>query len=146
MTVDRYFSTALWLAVAGHFTLLLASVQVPSRLRWATELPKLSPFNRKLMWTYGFFTVLTNMAFGTLTLVLHGELLRGDRAALGLAAFIGVYWTCRLIVDATYFSHSDWPAGRFFVVGHVLINLLFLFLVSTYLGLLAWRLGLFTLS
>jgi hypothetical protein len=134
-----FFSLTLWLAGAGHFCVLIASFQVPQRLGWKQDLAKLTPFNRKLMWVHGGFAVLTIIAFGTLTLLLHGEMLGGDRAALALAAFIGTYWTARIVVDFTYYEHKDWPSGRGFAVGHVLLNLLFAFLAATYLGLLAWR-------
>jgi len=97
---ERIFDLDLWLAGAAHFVILIASFQVPHRLRWKQELEKLMPFNRKLLWVQSGFTVLTIIAFGTLTLVLHRELLRGDRAALGLACFIGLYWTARILVDA----------------------------------------------
>jgi hypothetical protein len=92
------------------------------------------------MWTYGGFTVLTIVAFGTLTLVLHRQLLQGDPAALGLAGFIGVYWAARVGVDLFYFDHHDWPPGRRFVVGHALLTSLFAALAVTYVGLVAWRL------
>lgn len=134
------FSLALWLAGVGHFCVLGASFQVPARLGWKEDLPKLRPFNRKLMWTYGGFTVLTIVAFGTLTLFLHDELLRGDRAALGLAGFIGTYWACRIGVDFLYFSHEDWPTGPYFKLGHALLTSLFAALAATNLGLVAWHL------
>jgi alginate O-acetyltransferase complex protein AlgI len=134
------FDLALWLAALGHFCILAASFQVPTRLGWRQELSLLRPFNRKLMWTYGGFTVLTIVAFGTLSIVLHDELLQGDRAALALAAFIGIYWTCRVAVDAVYFDHRDWPKGAAFVVGHVMLTALFVSLAATYLGLVGWQL------
>ena len=81
----RFFDLDLWLVGAAHFVILCASFQVPYRLRWKQDLQQLMPFNRKLLWVQSGFTVLTIIAFGTLTLVLHTELLRGDRAALGLA-------------------------------------------------------------
>lgn len=92
---ERAFDLILWLAGAGHFVILFASAQVPARLRWKEDLAQLMPFNRKLLWVQGGFTVLTIIAFGTLTLVLHTEMLRGDRAAMALACFIGSYWTAR---------------------------------------------------
>ncbi len=134
---EKLLSLVLWLAGLGHFCVLTASFQVPARLGWKTDLAKLTPFNRKLMWTYGGFTALTILAFGILTLYLHGEMLRGDRAALGLAAFIGVFWTARVAVDGLYFRHTDWPRGVRFVVGHVLLTSLFVALAATYLGLVA---------
>lgn len=142
--VERFFDLDMWLAGAGHFVILFASFQVPSRLKWKQDLAQLMPFNRKLLWVQGSFTVLTILAFGTLTLALHMELLRGDRAALGLACFIGTYWTARVLVDASYFSHEDWPKGRQFVIGHILLTCLFVALAASYWGLLVWQVWLRT--
>jgi alginate O-acetyltransferase complex protein AlgI len=137
--VQQFFEIDLWFVGAAHFVILFASLQVPYRLQWKQDLQQLMPFNRKLLWVQGGFTVLTIIAFGTLTLALHGELLRGDRAALGLACFIGVYWTTRVLVDAIYFSHADWPKGTAFVVGHTLLTLLFCCLAASYVGLFVWH-------
>jgi len=139
LNAEKVLSLALWLAGAGHFLLLIAGSQLPSRLDWKNDLAKVHPFNRKLLWTYWAFTGITIAAFGTLTLVLHDELLRGERAALALAAFIAFFWALRIAVDSFYFSHRDWPSGRQFVVGHILLNGLFLFLLCTYAGLLIWH-------
>jgi RsiW-degrading membrane proteinase PrsW (M82 family) len=136
---ERLFNLDLWLAGLGHFVILIASFQVPFQLRWKQDLQQLMPLNRKLLWVQGSFTVLTIIAFGVLTLTLHAELLRGDRAAMGLAAFIGLYWTARVLVDAFYFSHSDWPQGKKFVIGHMLLTALFCFLAASYLSLFVWR-------
>jgi hypothetical protein len=140
-TAQDVFSLALWLAGIGHFCVLIASFQVPSRLGWKDDLKKLTPFNRKLMWVHGGFAVLTIIAFGTLTLTLHAELLRGDRAALGLALFIGVYWALRIAVDFVYYEHKDWPRGGSFLVGHILLTSLFAYLATTYFGVFIWELS-----
>jgi hypothetical protein len=137
--VQRLWGSDLWLVGAAHFVILFASFQVPYRLGWKQDLRQLMPFNRKLLWVQSGFTVLTIVAFGTLTLVLHMEMLRGDRAALGLACFIGIYWTARILVDAFYFSHEDWPKGTVFALGHVLLTLLFFVLAASYLGLFIWN-------
>jgi len=139
---ERIFDVDLWFAGAAHFVILFASFQVPYRLQWKRDLSHLLPFNRKLLWVQGGFTVLTIVAFGTLTFVLHKELLRGERAALGLTCFIGIYWTTRIVVDAIYFSHSDWPKGRTFVLGHILLTSLFSLLAASYLGLFVWNMWL----
>jgi hypothetical protein len=136
----QFFSVAMWLAGAAHFLILVASFQVPARLQWKKDLAQLMPFNRKLLWVQSSFTVLTIIAFGTLTLVLHSEFIRGDRAALGIACFIATYWTARILVDALYFSHEDWPKGRQFVIGHILLTCLFSFLAASYWGLVVWQL------
>jgi hypothetical protein len=136
---SRFFDLDLWLAGAAHFVILIASFQVPARLRWKQDLRQLIPFNRKLLWVQSGFTVLTIIAFGTLTLVLHAELLRGERAALGISCFIGIYWATRILVDSFYFSHEDWPKGRQFIVGHILLTSLFSLLAASYLGLFLWH-------
>ena len=136
---ERFFDFDLWLVGGAHFVILFASFQVPYRLRWTQDLQQLMPFNRKLLWVQSGFTVLTIIIFGVLTLVLHTELLRGDRAALGLACFIGIYWTARILVDALYFSHADWPKGTAFIVGHALLTFLFFVIAASYLGLFIWQ-------
>lgn len=138
-TAYRIFDLALWLGGAGHFLILFASFQVPVQLQWKKDLAQLIPFNRKLLWVQGGFTVITIIAFGVLSLLLHAEILRGDRAGLGIAGFIGIYWTARILVDAIYFSHEDWPKGKYFVLGHILLTSLFVFLAGTFLGVVGWR-------
>lgn len=87
------------------------------------------------MVVYCIFIVYMIIAFGTLTLTFHQQFLNGDPVAMGLALFIGTFWTMRLIVDFTYYSHDDWPKGIYFQVGHILLNVLFFFLVAVYMGL-----------
>jgi alginate O-acetyltransferase complex protein AlgI len=137
--MSSLLSLALWLAGVGHFCILAASLQVPARLQWSRDLAQLLPFNRKLMWTYGGFTVFTIVAFGAMTLGLHDDFIHGDRAALALAAFIAVYWTARVAVDGFYFSHRDWPSGVPYVLGHVMLTGLFIALALTYYGVIAWH-------
>lgn len=138
-SLEHIFGWVLWLAGCGHFAILIASFQVPSRLRWKEDLARLMPFNRKLLWVQSSFTVLTIIAFGVLTLVLHDEMLRGDRSALAVVCFIAVYWTARIFVDVFYFAHEDWPKGRQFVIGHILLTCLFTALAGTYCALLIWQ-------
>ena len=74
------------------------------------------------------------VSYGALTLLLHDDILRGQRAAVALAALIGVYWLLRVVVDFGFFDHSDWPKGGAFLAGHILLTSLFIFLAATYLG------------
>jgi hypothetical protein len=141
MTLSTHLlGTALWLAGIGHFCLLFASAQVPGRIGWKKDFAQLTVFNRKLMWVYAGTTLLTIIAFGVLTLVLHDAFLARDRAAVALAVFIAVFWTLRVIVDFAYLRHSDWPPGIAFIFGHVLLVGLFIALASTYWLVLIWSL------
>jgi alginate O-acetyltransferase complex protein AlgI len=134
-----WFDLALYLAAIGHACVLIASSQVPSRLNWYEDLQKLTPFNRKIMWTYGAVIVLLIISFGLMTWLLHAEMLRGDRAALAIALLIGGFWSVRIGVDLFYFKPRDWPPGALFVVGHVLLTGLFIALACTYLSLVVWH-------
>lgn len=139
VSAQQFFDLVLWAAAVGHFVILGASFQVPSRLRWKQDLAQILPLNRKLLWVQSAFTVLTIIAFGTLTTLLHAELLRGDHAATGLAYFIAIYWTARVLVDAFYFSHQDWPKGTQFLIGHILLTSLFVALACSFWALLIWQ-------
>jgi alginate O-acetyltransferase complex protein AlgI len=127
-----YLDWAIWLIAAMQLLVLAASYQVPAALGWKEDLPKLRPFNRKLMWVYGWFTVYTIVGFGVLTFFLHDSLLRGDRAAGALAAFISIFWILRLVTDSAYFRSEDWPKGEKYVIGHAFLNLLFAALAVSY--------------
>ena len=124
-TFDWYFSLALWLGAAGHFLILCASFQVPKQLGWREDFAKLSRFNRKVFWTYGGFIVGMIVSFGLIALVLHDEYLRGDKAAVAVSLFNGVFWTARVLTDFFYFGDEDWPRGAWFEIGHVALTLLF---------------------
>lgn len=129
-----YLAAGLWIGAAGHFLVLVASYRVPDELDWHTDLESLQPLNRKLMWTYGGFVVLMIVSFGVMTALFHEQLVAGTPVALGLGGLVAVFWTARILVDALYFSHDDWPAGLAFVVGHTMLTSLFVLLVLIYGG------------
>jgi hypothetical protein len=139
-SLSWYFDRGLWVVGVAHFLVLVASFQVPTKLKWREELPRLSPFNRKLMYAYGAFIVLTIVTFGAFTLCLHQDLLIGSRPALFFAGFITVFWLLRIGLDSFYYKDEDWPRGAQFVVGHALLTSLFLFLSLTYGALVVWHL------
>lgn len=133
-TFDSFWSQAFVLLGALHFVILVASVQVPRRLNWRVELDRLSPLNRKLMWTYGIFIVLCIVAFGVMTLALRPVLLAGSQVGLWLCGFIAVFWGLRLIVDNFVLTHADWPKGPEFEIGHTLLTTVFSVLTLGYSG------------
>lgn len=134
--MEKILDITLWLAGIGHFVVLLAGIQVPVRFKWKEELPRLSAMNRKLMWVYSAYIFFIIASFGTLTLVFHDEFLAGSPVALGLALVIALMWTGRLMIDLVYYKHSDWPQGKGFVIGHILLTTLFIAVAATYILLL----------
>jgi alginate O-acetyltransferase complex protein AlgI len=135
LTPHWLLNQALWLAAAGHFCTLIAGLQVPFRLHWKEELSRLSSFNRKILLYCAAYVGLMIITFGSLTFALHDQLLTGQRSAVFLSLIIAIFWIARLLVDCFYFHHSDWPKGTEFVIGHTLLNTLFLFLAGVYSSL-----------
>jgi alginate O-acetyltransferase complex protein AlgI len=131
-TAGSYLSWALQAAVVGHLSILIASVQVPSRLHWREELAKLGRFNRKIFAVYGAYIVLCVLSFAVLTWRLHDAFLAGETSARWLAGFIAVLWTVRVLVDVFWFDYRDWPRGNAMVLGHALLTTLFACLAVVY--------------
>jgi Membrane bound O-acyl transferase family len=138
-SVPDFWVFLLTAAGYGHFLVLVASFQVPHRLNWREELQRLRPLNRKLLWTYGAYIASMILIWGLVTLNLRAEFLQGDKTSLVLLGIIALFWWSRVIIDAFYFEHSDWPEGLEFILGHTMLTSLFVTLASTYTGLLLWH-------
>lgn len=122
MTFEDWTRFGILIAGLTHFGVLLAGIQAPAQLNWSEEVPRLSPFNQKILIVYYLFTGFTIVLFGSLTLYLRDDIVSGDRVASILALVIGTWWTARILVDAFVFDHDDWPEGRRFVVGHLVLT------------------------
>jgi len=133
------FDVLLWVAGGGNLLLLAVSYQVPRRLGWHEDLASLSPFNSKLLWTFGGFIIFTYLSIGIMTLALHDDLLAGERAAVAIALFGGLYWLSRLFTDLVVWRDEDWPPGELVFVGHVMLNGLFSMMTGIYLTFVAWQ-------
>jgi alginate O-acetyltransferase complex protein AlgI len=127
-----YLSNAIYAAALGQLLMLMASFQVPARLGWKQDIPKLTRFNQKVFWVYGFYILLSIVSFALLTWRLHDEFLAGELAARWIAGFIAVFWTVRVLVDIFWYDHRDWPAGNALVAGHALVSSLFCTLAAVY--------------
>jgi len=131
-TGDWYLSHAIYAAALGHLVVLIASVQAPARLGWKQDIPKLTRFNQKVFWVYGFYILLCIVSFAALTWRLHDSFLAGEPAARCIAAFIAIFWTVRVLVDVFWYDHRDWPQGNALVAGHALVTSLFCTLAAIY--------------
>jgi hypothetical protein len=125
-------SHAIYAAAIGQLAVLIASVQAPARLGWKQDIAKLTRFNQKVFWVYGFYILLSIVSFAVLTFCLHDLLLAGDAAARGLAGFIAIFWSVRVLVDIFWYDHRDWPPGNTLVAGHAMVTSLFCSLAAVY--------------
>jgi magnesium-transporting ATPase (P-type) len=122
MNIEQLLQLGLLVAGFTHFGVLLAGMQAPAKLNWKEELPRMSAFNRKIMVVYYLFTGFTIVLFGSLTLYLRAEILDRDPVAAFLALVIGIWWSGRILVDMFVFDHDDWPEGKQFVIGHIVLT------------------------
>lgn len=130
------FQYGLILGGACHLLVLCASVQVPGKLGWREEFQKLSPLNRKVFWTYGGY-IFSIIVFMSVTSFLLSQ---QNFQALGVpvllwTVFIALFWWARVLTDFFYMSHSDWPKGPLFSVGHVCLSTLFMSMAVLYSAL-----------
>lgn len=123
---------ALYAAGAGQLGILAASALVPRVLDWRTALAPLHPFLRRLFWVYGVFIVLTITGLGTLTLLHAPEMAAGEPVARSLAAFAGLFWLARLIVQWTVFDARPFLTNIWLRAGYHTLSAAFTALVIVY--------------
>jgi hypothetical protein len=131
-TFEWYLSHALYAAAIGHLVILIGSFQAPVRLGWKDDIAKLTRFNQKIFWVYGFYILFCIVGFAAATWRLHDEFLAGGLAARCVAGFIASFWTIRVLVDIFWYDLHDWPQGNAMVTGHALLTSLFCSLVTVY--------------
>lgn len=123
---------ALYIAGAGQLGILAASALVPRVLDWRTALAPLHPFLRRLFWVYGVFIVLTITGLGILTLLHAPAMAAGQPVARSLAAFAGIFWLARLVVQWAVFDARPFLTTGWLRFGYHVLTAAFTGLVLVY--------------
>jgi len=123
---------ALYCAGAGQLGILAASALVPKVLDWRTALAPLHPFLRRLFWVYGVFIVLTITGLGTLTLLHAPAMAAGEPVARSIAAFTGIFWFARLVVQWAVFDARPFLTNGWLKFGYHVLTVAFMALVAVY--------------
>src|SRR5437773_2671750 len=123
------------LVTAGvlHLVPLSAGLTVPRVLRLDRELGKLDPLTRQLIWVHGAFIVVTIVAFGLITVTSADSMLQGSPLAVGTAAFIGLFWFLRRLIQLFYFDARPWLTNTFRTVGYKSLTFVFCYFSLIYL-------------
>lgn len=133
MQIGDVFQYCLILGGAFHIMVLCASVQVPGKLGWHEEFRKLSSLNRKVFWTYGGYILSIIVFMSVSSFLLSKQNFQSLGAPVFLwTVFIALFWWARVLTDFFYMSHSDWPKGPLFSVGHVCLSTLFISMAVLY--------------
>jgi hypothetical protein len=129
--MDDLKTTLIFLAGIGQLGVLLASAQVPLRLKWTAELRCLPPLHRNLCLVYGGYLVLSIVAFGLISIFNAAELAGGTSLARWLCGYIAIFWAARLAlvkaIDMRPYLTSVWLK-----LGYALLLVLFAGLVGVY--------------
>lgn len=129
---DSLLPAALLAGGACHLVMAVAGSQLARVLDWKNELRKIDDFSRKIVWVHGFFIFLTVVFFGLVTLLLWRDLLAGGPVATALCLFIGVFWAVRIASDLWY-GHAGWPEGRLWVLAHLGLDCVIVYMAGVYL-------------
>jgi hypothetical protein len=95
-------SQLIFAAGLAQASILVASVQVPSALRWRDELRPLPRLHRQMHWVYSGYVVLSIVAFAAISLLNARELAEGGALARAMCAYIAVFWGVRLGLQAVF--------------------------------------------
>jgi hypothetical protein len=124
--------TLVFLAGVGQVVLALASLAIPTVLRFREETAKLRPLLRQMFWTYAGYILCTNLCFGLLSAFAPAWLLDGSPLAAAVTGFIAVYWAARVVIQFTYFDRSDAPPGAHVRLAEIGLVSLFVYLAAVY--------------
>lgn len=92
------------------------------------------PFSpqRKLFWVYGVFIVLTITGLGALTLLHATAMAAGEPVARSIAAFTGIFWFARLVVQWAVFDARPFLTNGWLKFGYHVLTVAFTALVAVY--------------
>lgn len=123
-----------WLIAGGILQLgiLVASALVPQVLDWRTELRKLPPLLRQLVWVHGGFIVLTIVGLGALSLLNAKELASGTMLARSVCGFIALFWGVRLALQWFCFTPGEYLRRLPLRLGYHLLTVAFASLATIY--------------
>src|SRR3954470_5084390 len=116
-----------------HFSILLAGALMPRVLNWRTELRKLHPLSRHIIWVHGVFIVLTIIAFGLIA-TIHAPLLAAGSSALArsVCAFIAVFWSTRLVIQFALFDPGPLLSTPLLRLGYHGLTVVFIYFGVTF--------------
>ena len=101
MTTDL-MPQLIFAAGLAQASILVASAQVPSVLRWREELRPLPRLHRQMHWVYSGYVVLSIVAFAAISVTNARELAGGGALARAMCAYIAVFWGIRLGLQAVF--------------------------------------------
>ena len=113
--------------VAGmlHFGVLIASALVPQVLDWRSDLARITPLTRRLVWVYGGYIVGNIVFFGLLASLMPAVLASGTPLARAICAFIALFWAVRLSLQYRVLYAREFVRNPLLATGYHGLTLVF---------------------
>ncbi len=127
MTLERM----ILVAGIGQLGVLVASALVPFRLAWRRELRPLPRLLRQMHWAYGGYIVLSITAFGLISVTLPADLASGTALARAFSAYLAVFWSVRLVLQAV-FDVKEHLRAWWLKAGYHALTLMFVYFTAVY--------------
>jgi hypothetical protein len=126
MNID--LTTLLRIGGLLHFGILIASFLTPHTLDWRTELRKLQPMSRQLVWVHGGYIVLMIVGFGLILTTQAPALASTTGLARAFCLFVAVFWGIRLAIQFFYFAPGELLNKLYLKVGYHGLTFVFAYL------------------
>jgi hypothetical protein len=122
------------LKIIGILLIALAFVHCifPKYFNWKKELIHLSLINRQMMTIHTFFIALTVFLMGLLCLVASYDLVNTKLGKL-ISIGLGLFWTCRLIIQFFGYSKDLWKGKQLETGIHILFAIVWLYLSTIFI-------------
>jgi hypothetical protein len=132
MTIEELLQNSLIVSGIGHIILCAGSFIIPKALQWKTNLKSLKPLLRQMFWTYAGYILVTNFAFGIVSVFGSEELINRSFLATSITFFIALYWLARVVIQFAYFDRSEAPKGTIYTLGEIVLVVLFFIFTGVY--------------
>ena len=116
--------------------LAAANAALPGRLRWATELARLSPLNRQVFLVHAGFVVLITVLLGSMCVLYAREVLEKTPLARAVIIGLGAFWGARFLVQVVVCTRAGWRGSG----SDAVLQFLFAGLCGYFAGVCGWAL------
>lgn len=122
------------IVLAGVFQVVIvcASFAIPKVLDWKGELESVGNLTRQVFWTYAGYILISNLAFGLLSVFACAALLDRSVLAGAVTGFIALWWIARVAIQFFYFDSTSMPNGLIHRILGAALTLAFIFLAIVY--------------
>jgi hypothetical protein len=129
----RDLTTLIRIGGLLHFGILIAGALVPQVLNWRSELRKLHPMTRHIIWVHGLFIILTIVAFA-LVATIHAPLLASATSGLArfVCALIALFWLIRLVIQFVLFDPAPLLSKWWLELGYHGLTGVFIYFACTF--------------